>query len=151
MKVLLAVKGQCNPSMKNELETVEECGNLEKNDNTVGSLKMIKELSHLSTEVKCQHQSMMTILWKPVNVCQGDTETMVGHCKRFMNAVDIVEGLWERHTWKRLQRTSWTAMMMRNIKRRQTSAVTSFWLACLCMGKMRNCTRNALVNQITCV
>ena len=74
-KVFLVVKGQCNLSMKNKLEAMEKCSGLEQNDNIVGLLKMMKELSHVSTEVKCQCWSMTTMLWKPVNACQGDKET----------------------------------------------------------------------------
>ena len=81
-----------HPSTKTESETMKECSKLEKNDNVVGPLKMIKELSHQSTKVKCQCWSMMKMLQKPVNMHQGDKETMAGCHKRFMNAVDIIEG-----------------------------------------------------------
>ena len=65
---------------------------LEQNDNTVGLLKMTKELLHVSTEVKCQCWSMTTMLDELVNARQGDNKTMAVHHKRFKNVVDIVEG-----------------------------------------------------------
>ena len=55
---------------------------------------MIKELLCVSMEVKCQHWSMTTMLHELVNVRQGDNKTMVVHCKRFKNVVDVVEGQW---------------------------------------------------------
>ena len=80
--------------MKNELEATEKHSKSEQNDNVVGPLKMTKELSCMSTEVKCQCWSMMTMLDKSVNTCQGDNDTMAVHCKRFKNVVNVVEGQW---------------------------------------------------------
>ena len=87
-------EGQCNLNTKNELEAMEEHRKPKKNNNVVGPLKMIKELSHLLTEVKHQHWSMMTMLSELVNAHQGDNETMAVHHKRFKNVVDIAEGQW---------------------------------------------------------
>ena len=78
-KVFLVVKGQCNLSMKNKLEAMKECGEPEQNDDAVGLLKMIKELSCMSTEVKHQCWSMTTMVHELVNKCQGDNETMAAH------------------------------------------------------------------------
>ena len=86
------VKGQCNLSVKNKLEAMEKCSKLEQNDNTVGPLKLTKELLHVSTEVKCQHWSMIAMLSKLMNMRQGDNKTMVVHHKRFVDAVDVTEG-----------------------------------------------------------
>ena len=100
-KLFLVAKGQCNLSMKNELEAMKKHRKLEKNDNAVGPLKMTKELSCVSTEVKCQCWSMMTMLSESVNARQGDNKTMAVHCKRFKNVVDVVEGQWgESHSEK---------------------------------------------------
>ena len=41
-KVFPVVKGQCDLSVKNKSEAMKECGELEKNDDTVGPLKMIE-------------------------------------------------------------------------------------------------------------
>ena len=80
--------------MKNELEAMEKHSKLEKNDDAVavGPLKMTKELLHVSTEVKCQHWSMIAMLSKLMNMRQGDNKTMVVHHKRFVDAVDVTEG-----------------------------------------------------------
>ena len=95
------VKGQCNLSVKNKPEAMKEHSKLEQNDDAVGPLKMIKELSHMSTEVNCQCWSMTTMLHESVNARQGDNETMAAHCKRFKNVVDVVEGQWgESHPEK---------------------------------------------------
>ena len=75
-KVFPVVKSQCNLSVKNKLEAMEKYGELEQNDDVVGLLKMIKELSYVSTEVKHQCWSMTTMLHKLVNACQGDNKTM---------------------------------------------------------------------------
>ena len=93
-KVFLVVKGQCSLSMKNKLEAMKEYGKLEKDDDVVGLLKIIKELSYVSTEVKYQYWSMTTMLYKLMNTRQGENETMAAYYKRFKNVVDIVEGQW---------------------------------------------------------
>ena len=78
--------------MKNKLEAMREYSELEKKDDVVRLLKMIKELSYSSTEVRYEYWSMTTMLSKLVNICQGDTETMAGYYKHFRNVADIVEG-----------------------------------------------------------
>ena len=92
-KAFLTVKGQCNLSMKNELETMAKCSKSEKDDDAVGPLKMTKELSHVSTEVKHQHWTVTEMLSESVNVHKGNNKTMASHsktgqcCRRTMGRV----------------------------------------------------------------
>ena len=57
-------------------------------------LKLIKELSHQTTEVKYQYWTLTTLLWRLMNMRQGENETMAAHYKRFKNMIEIVEGQW---------------------------------------------------------
>ena len=74
-------KGQCDLSMKDKTEAVERHSKLEQNDDTVGPLKMTKELLCMSTEVRHQHWSVTTMLNELVNARQGDNGTMAVHHK----------------------------------------------------------------------
>ena len=103
------------------------------------------------TEVKSQHQSMMTMLWKLMNTCKGDTETMVGHHKQFMNAVDVVQGQWGESHPEKLEKVELGHNNEKNIKRWQTGAMRSFQLVCLCTGQTKKCMESVLTNQIACI
>ena len=61
-------KGVPNLSVKNKSEAMKKHSELEKNDDVVRPLKMIEELSCVSTEVKCQCWSVKTMLSESVNV-----------------------------------------------------------------------------------
>ena len=93
-KVFLVIKGQCSLSMKNKLESMDKYKVFEENDNVVELLKLIKELSHQTTEVKYQYWTLTTLLWRLMNMRQGENETMAAYHKRFKNMIEIVEGQW---------------------------------------------------------
>ena len=145
-KVFLVVKGQCNLSVKNKLEAMEKHSELEQNDDAVGLLKMIKELSCVSTEVKCQCWSMTTMLHKLVNMCQGDNETMATHCKRIKNVVDIAEGQWGESHPEKVAKNKSDYKDNTKCQSVMTDATESFWHACLCTGQTRIHTRIVSTN-----
>ena len=89
-KVFLVIKGKCTLSMKNNLAAMEKYGELEENDDVVGLLKMIKELSYSSTEVKYEYWLMTKMLYRLINVRQGDNETMAGSNRRTGQQDDVL-------------------------------------------------------------
>ena len=93
-KVFIIVMGQCSLSMKNTVESKAEYAELEKKDDVVGLLKIIKDICYSNTEVEYEYWAMNKAMRKVLTMRQNDNEALASYYKRFMNVVEVAESQW---------------------------------------------------------
>lgn len=91
---VFVIRGQCTLNMKNKLESMPTYEELEKKDDVVGLLKLLKDLTFTTTDVQYEHWAMVESLKKAVNMEQEDGEGLAGYYRRFWIQIDATEAQW---------------------------------------------------------
>ena len=93
-KVFYVIKGQCTLAMRNKLESLSEYKSLDDNDDVIGLLKAIKDLTYSTTSAKYGHWNLTQCLTHAMFCRQHEQEGMPTYYKRWKTNMEVVEDLW---------------------------------------------------------
>ena len=90
-KVFTIILGQCTKPMRNRVEGTTGYGDVEKDTDVVGLLRMVKDVAFDSNDRKYPHLQAARA-WKQLSMIrQQDNEDLVDYYKRFWSVVEMVE------------------------------------------------------------
>ena len=93
-KVFIILMGQCTMVMQNKVKAQKNYDELEKNDDVIGLIQVIKELSYEVTENKYVFVGMQRSLYRLMTMKQGEKEGIISFYNRFKSQFEIVETQW---------------------------------------------------------
>ena len=68
----MVVKGQCSLTVKNKVETVPKCDDIEKNDDVIKLLEGLKNLAFATADVQCKCWTAVQSLRRVATMKQRD-------------------------------------------------------------------------------
>ena len=90
-KVFTVVTGQCEKSVKNQVQVAKGYATAETGSDVIGLLRMIKNIA-FDTNDRKYPVMQAAMAWKNLaKVWQQETEDLVDYYKRFMSLVEMVE------------------------------------------------------------
>jgi len=92
--VFLIIMGQCSLAMRNKIESSSEYSTLDANDDVIGLLKMIKDLTFTTTSAQYKYWKLFQNLKNTMLCRQFEHESLSVFYKRWKTNIDVVESLW---------------------------------------------------------
>ena len=92
--MFVIIKGQCSLMMKNKVESMTDYKKWEEDDDVIGLLNGLKELSFSTVDIQYEYWIVSQSLKSVMTMRQQDKESLNGYYKRFINLVDVAEIQW---------------------------------------------------------
>ena len=94
-KVFTTIIGQCTKAMRNRVEAAENFETAEDDSDVIILLMIIKDLAFNASDLKYPHMRAAQA-WKDLVLArQQDNEDIVDYYRRFLNLVEITEGMYD--------------------------------------------------------
>ena len=93
-QVFVIILGQCSPAMKNKVEADPEYVELERNDDVVGLLKMLKAFAFSTGGVQHPFWTLQAVLKRFAATNQGTNESVANYYRRFVSVTEVLEAQW---------------------------------------------------------
>ena len=90
-KVFRLIIGQCMPSMRRKLESMPGYESLKEDDDVVGLLREVKNLTFTTTSAKYEYWTLQDNIRSLAMCKQGDQEEVTAFYKRWRMKLDVVE------------------------------------------------------------
>ena len=92
--VFVVIMGQCSPAMKNKLKSMSEFKQLDKDNDVIGLLKLIKNLTHAKVDIQYEHWCAMQSVRKLLLIQQHEREDLTAYYDRLVANRDVAEEQW---------------------------------------------------------
>jgi len=94
-KVFVIIRGQCTLTMRSHLDNLKEIyPQLEKDDDVIGLLKLLKELSFTTINAHYEYWTKMQSMRRFVNVQQLPRESLASYYRRWKAPLEVLEAQW---------------------------------------------------------
>jgi hypothetical protein len=93
-KLFRTIMGQCSPTLRDKLESMQEFPRLEETDNFIGLLKLIHSLVYGTNKGQYQYWKMQVAIAKLTGMKQEPKEPTMSFAERFLTQVEATESLW---------------------------------------------------------
>ena len=97
-KVFALIKGQCTTAMKNKLKSMTGYKSLESNDDVLGLIQMIKDLSFTTESVQYEHWTLSFTIKRIFSCKQYGDEDLPTFYNRWKSYMEVVEAKWGKFT-----------------------------------------------------
>jgi len=93
-KLFRVIMGQCTTAMKNKVESTAGYDELEKNDDVIGLLKVLKSHAYTTDNVQYEYWIMQASMRKLIEMKQEPRESLSAFAKRFLAQLEVTEDVW---------------------------------------------------------